>query len=97
MKGTVEFPQHPHVLQVVIGAFQPDVEALKSISWLNETFDLIGWIEGRSSRLVGKVVVDNFIYSSEEKDPVEIKRAGDNDGMLTKTGKVQRLYYLRRI
>jgi hypothetical protein len=98
MKVTVEFPRRPHVIQVVIGAFQPHSEALKTISWLNEAFDLVGWIEARSSRFVGMVVADNAIYSSEGDGPIALEtEMADNEGWLTMTGKVERLFYLRRV
>jgi len=73
------------------------VGALKSISWLNETFDFIGWIESRSNRFAGKVVMDKFIFGSEEEHPIEIPEDWDSAGMLTDSGKVERLYYLKRI
>jgi hypothetical protein len=73
MEDTVQFPWLPHVIQVIIGAFQPDSKALRSISWLNETFDLVGWIEARSNRLAGMVVVENAIYSSAGDDPIAVE------------------------
>ena len=98
MEDTVQFPWLPHVIQVIIGAFQPDSKALKSISWLNETFDLVGWIEARSNRLAGMVVVENAIYSSAGDDPIAVETGiSDDEGWLTITGKVERLYYLRRV
>ena len=99
MKDTVQFRLLPHVIQVIIGASQPDSKALKSISWLNETFDLVGWVEARSDQLVGMAVVENAIYSSAGDDPIAVETGISDDakGWLTMTGKVERMYYLRRV
>jgi hypothetical protein len=63
-----------HVIQVVMGSFQPDTEALDTLRWLDETFELVSWIEERSTRLLGKVIVDNLVYSSEGEGAITIQR-----------------------
>jgi hypothetical protein len=96
VEESVEILMLPHVIQVVMGSFQPDTEALDTLRWLDETFELVGWIEERSTRLLGKVIVDNLVYSSEGEGAITIQRSEDG-GELPTGGRVQRLFYLRNV
>jgi hypothetical protein len=66
MHSNVAFPWLPHVIQVIVVSFQPTAEALNSVLWLGETFDLVGWIELNQGQFGAKVVVDGFVYSTRD-------------------------------
>jgi hypothetical protein len=45
------------------------ISARRRGSWLDKTFDLVGWIEARSNRLVGMVVVEGGPHSRRCSGP----------------------------
>jgi len=98
LHSTVKSPLLPHVIQITAGSFQPGVEVLHSVSWFGETFDFVGWIELRPRRVAAKVVVDKFIYSNEgEEVHISVESPSKHGDMLTNTGKVERMFYVRRL
>src|SRR5277367_1225947 len=83
----------PHVIQFVIDASNSGSEAPLTLDWLGSTFNLVGWLESTQTHFVGKVVVDELVYSSEG-GMAAVRCTPHQTYKLFLSGRAERLFYL---
>ena len=93
---TVMIPQRPHVLQFVLSAKVTGSDTFRQLRGFDSTFELVGWIESIDSRQVGRIICEDLIYCSEGGSVMKECSAEDKYKLFP-TGKVERLFYLRKI
>ena len=89
-------PQRPHVLQFVLLAKVTGSEAFRQLRGFDSTFELVGWIECIDSRLVGRIIAEDLIYCSEGGS-ITKECSAEDKYKLFPTGRVMRLFYLRKL
>jgi hypothetical protein len=96
VKETVIFPVLPQVIQFAVeGPSEGGTQAPAALQWQGKDFDLVGWLEEAETQYVGKVVVDDVWFGSDAGQGLS-GRDGEDYNLLP-LGRVDRLFYLRRI
>lgn len=87
----------PRVIQFVLGGAEhcTSVTAVPtSIKWLSAGYALVGWIETTPSQYVGRVVVDELVYSCGSGNEGQSIERCVNGGRIITDGLIERLFYV---